>query len=126
MRVVMEVKVKEVPENYVEIYTMHPIEIRKPREVLLEEATVQKTIVRGRHFKNSRGEHVVIGLDKTVEDTIGLYFEGHEKLIKNNEDLSRYLRKANQDITDYENQLRFYTERSLWGRIKSVFVGNKL
>lgn len=80
-----------------------------------------KEMVKGRRFVNSRKETICIGLEKEVEELIGLPFEVFEKMrdeIETLENNIEYEKRLNKTLND---SLVNWEQMKLWGRIKNVF-----
>ncbi len=82
---------------------------------------VREELVKGRHFVNSRGERVCLGLQLNVQKTIGIYIEAFENLERQLDTLrTDYLRISEKNIK-LTTELADLKYMSWWKRLNFLF-----
>ena len=117
MLCITEIKVVEANRDLIEIAHMRGIPFFS--ELLgsdpVERVAVEREVVHGREFVNSRGERVCIGLSRQVQELIGLPFEVFD-------DLSNELRDERIANIELHSRVVDYEYAGFWTRLRYAFT----
>lgn len=91
--------------NYWAVKNKIPIE--KAMDVVVE-------VIHGRYFCNERGETIVIGFSKKVEEILGLPLNVFEKM-------HNHLNILQEQNKDQKEKLLKYKSMTFWARLKFLF-----
>jgi len=125
MILIKDIEVMAVSSDY--MYEMHE-KIGNPhisyyeRDHLEKELKMNKELIRGERFVNTRGETVCIGMTKKVQDTIGLSFQALNNLTKFNRELQRDLNNAIADKEKLEEKVEKINNYGFLQRLKYLFT----
>lgn len=120
MILIRDVEIVNVSEDIFKIvhFPEYPTVPFSHENAKAEDFSIEEEIVRGTRFVNNRGEEVVIGMSKKVQEAIGLpmsVFEGQEFTI---ESLSREVSRLRKHKWELHEELLEFKHMDFWKRLK--------
>jgi hypothetical protein len=109
-KIILIKSVETVLVNSHEVYlpVLSDIPMRVYSDSLLTETVsknleISREVIRGRRFTNTKGEQVIIGMTKEVQDTIGLSFEAFENMEKERDIMNSVQKETLKSLKKYSD-----------------------
>lgn len=121
MLLIRKVEYVDVPSDVTKIYDFIDDKNNRPlfdgnNDFLLNMMAVEQEIVRGKRYRNEKGDEICIGIPQEIQGILGLPFSDFKRLENN-------INALRIETKNLKKELKSYKEMSFWNRLKFLITG---